>query len=622
VNWRHFSAVVWLRWRMRVNQIKKQGIVNAVITAIFVAGMIPGAFAFFVGAFCAGALAVPLIPAEHLPRVLTYIWDGIALAFLFAWMIGLMAELQRSEALSMSQFLHLPVSLSSVFIINYLSSLVSLNLLIFVPPMIGFIFGLAVGVTPLMLLVLPLLAAFLLAVTALTYQFQGWLATLMANPRRRRTIIVGMTMAMILVAQVPNLINMTQPWNSGKQRDRMNERLAEQTQLNKALTDHEIDAAEFTRRQEELNRKYEGMSDSDRKFLAQAEVIAQFLNFVLPPGWLPLGAGAAAEGNVVPALLGTLGLGVIGTASLWRAYRTTIRLYTGAFTQQGARRAPAPVAPHSVAAPKGAPPAGTTLLERQLPWVSEHASAIALAGFRSVLRAPEAKMILLTPLILVIVFGSMLFSRTFDPPVLVRPLMAFGAMAMVLIGLTQILGNQFGFDRSGFRVFVLCPAPRSDILLGKNLALAPVALGLGGALILVLEILAPMRIDHIVLVLPQCVAMFLLYCLIGNMMSIFAPMPVAASSMKISNPKMLYVLLQVAFATMFPLVMSPLLVPIGVDALLEQLGWAEWLPAGLILMAIECAVVVLVYHFVIGWQGKLLHDREQRILEIVTTKAE
>ena len=36
------------------------------------------------------------------------------------------------------------------------------------------------------LLLFPLLASFLLTVSALTYQFQGWLAALMSNPRRRR----------------------------------------------------------------------------------------------------------------------------------------------------------------------------------------------------------------------------------------------------------------------------------------------------------------------------------------------------------------------------------------------------------------------------------------------------
>ena len=48
---------------------------------------------------------------------------------------------------------------------------------------------------------------------------------------------------------------------------------------------------------------------------------------------------------------------------------------------------------------------------------------------------------------------------------------------MILLTMIQLVGNQFGFDRSGFRVYVLCAAPRRDILLGKNLAVAPLALG-------------------------------------------------------------------------------------------------------------------------------------------------
>ena len=41
-----------------------------------------------------------------------------------------------------------------------------------------------------------------------------------------------------------------------------------------------------------------------------------------------------------------------------------------------------------------------------------------------------------------------------DPPEAVRPLMAFGGIAMMFLTLIQLLGNQFGFDRGGFRVFV------------------------------------------------------------------------------------------------------------------------------------------------------------------------
>src|SRR5207248_4705457 len=172
------------------------------------------------------------------------------------------------------------------------------------------------------------------------------------------------------------------------------------------------------------------------------------------------------------------------TVSLWRSYRTTVRLYTGQFTSGKTRAAPTP----APAAPVAAGPRKVGMLEQHVPWVSEQAAAIALGGFRSLLRAPEAKMMLLTPIILVVVFGSMFLGRRGDPPEMVRPLMGFGAMATVLLGMVQLLGNQFGFDRSGFRVFVLCPARRRDILLGKNLAFAPMAAGLAGLLVLLLQI--------------------------------------------------------------------------------------------------------------------------------------
>ena len=123
-------------------------------------------------------------------------------------MILLLAELHRSDPLSLDKFLHLPVSITGIFLINYLSSLVNPILIIFVPAMFALGIGLAIAKGPALLLLLPLVAAFLLMVTALTYQFQGWLAALMVNKRRRRTIIVLLTMGVILVFQLPNLINM------------------------------------------------------------------------------------------------------------------------------------------------------------------------------------------------------------------------------------------------------------------------------------------------------------------------------------------------------------------------------------------------------------------------------
>src|SRR5262249_29689732 len=95
---------------------------------------------------------------------------------------------------------------------------------------------------------------------------------------------------------------------------------------------------------------------------------------------------------------------LIGTASLRQAYRATIALYQGESTNKKSRPAPRV----AVAAPASDPKLGGLLLEARLPGVSEPVSAIALASLRSLLRAPEAKMMLLTPLIMIAIFGSMM----------------------------------------------------------------------------------------------------------------------------------------------------------------------------------------------------------------------
>jgi len=224
VNREHLKAFLWLRWRLRVNQFRKAGAVNAVLFGIFAVVCLIASVMLFVVGIMVGLFAFRNAPAyAHM-----FAWDGIVAAFLFSWMIGLVAELQRSEALALDRFLHLPVSLSGAFLINYLSSLFSLSMIVFVPGAIGLILGLTISRGPLMLLELPLLAAALFALTAVTYQFQGWLASLMANPRRRRTIIVLVTASFILIAQAPNLINVVRPWERlGDANARRNERVTE-----------------------------------------------------------------------------------------------------------------------------------------------------------------------------------------------------------------------------------------------------------------------------------------------------------------------------------------------------------------------------------------------------------
>ena len=92
-------------------------------------------------------------------------------------------------------------------------------------------------------------------------------------------------------------------------------------------------------------------------------------------------------------------------------------------------------------------------------------------------------MMLLTPLLLGAVFGSTFLRGQNNLPEPARPLIASGGILLVLFGMLQLMANQFGFDRDGFRVFVLCAASRRDILFGKNLSFAPLALGLAALLL-------------------------------------------------------------------------------------------------------------------------------------------
>jgi hypothetical protein len=203
-----------------------------------------------------------------------------------------------------------------------------------------------------------------------------------------------------------------------------------------------------------------------------------------------------------------------------------------------------------------------------------------------------------------------------------RPLVAFGAMAMILLGQSQLLANQFGFDRNGFRVFILCPARRRDIILGKNLALAPLVLGLGLILAVLIQVATPMRLEHFLAILPQFISMYLVFCLLGNCLSILAPAPVAAGALKMGVNRGWPLLFHLAFMLVFPMALAPMLLPLAIESILEDLHWARGLPVCLLLSILEFIAVAGFYSFVLSLQGRWLQLREKKILETVTAKSE
>jgi ABC-2 type transport system permease protein len=263
------------------------------------------------------------------------------------------------------------------------------------------------------------------------------------------------------------------------------------------------------------------------------------------------------------------------------------------------------------------------LVERRLPWVGEPVSAVATAGFRSLTRAPEAKMSLLAPLIMVVVFGGVMASAGGDPPAELRPLIVFGASGMILfISGLQLLANQFGYDRAGFRAYVLSPLPRRDILLGKNLAVAPLLLGLGLMGFLVVGAVYPLRADYYPAALAQMLSTYLILCMLSNVLAILTPIPLAPGSLQPAKIKAGPVLMQMLVMMLLPLFLLPVLAPYGLEVLLDHLDVVKGIPISLPLSLVVLALVVSLYRFVIGRQGAWLMRREQKILEVVTSRAE
>jgi len=583
MNWEHLRAFLWLRSRLSANKSRRAGSLSNTLSTIFLVLAVITAIIAFIGSL---VLSYNLV-ARQSPSVVMYVWDGVVAVFLFFWLAVLSVELQRSELLPLEKFLHYPISVSGLFLINYVASVVSEHfaVFLFIPAMLGLSLGLVIVRGVGMLWLFPLLLAFLLMVTAVTYQFRGWLAVLMLNKRHRRTVVTVVTLVSVVLFQLPYLS--TRVWGGRRSR-------------RPAITSNE-----------------------------QAGQIAKTVSMTVPLGWLPYGAMASAEGRYLPPVLGILGMTLIGAVSLRRSYRTTVRLYTGNYgsgqTKKNATKAAVILSQESV----GSVPAtlsqsagAGSLLEIQLPWVSEQASVVALTTFRSLTRAPEAKMVLLSPLIMIFIFGTSVLKMSSHPGEFTGPLMASAVLAMILFGMVQLAGNQFSFDRGGFRNFVLAAAPRREILLGKNLALAPIVLGLALVAMILLQVAFPMRLDYFVAALFQMVTMFLLYCLFSNFISILNPTATTAGSLKPavkpSGKTLLFGLLTMA---LFPFALAPSMMPLGLEVGLHWLGWFPGIPISLLFSLGEVLAVGYLYSWVLDRQGELLQSRELRILEVVSARA-
>jgi len=578
MHWSQLHTILWLRWRLTRNQWARHGQLNAVITLVVAALL---SFVGVMGGLVGLLVAIFALPKAS-PGVLLGVWDGTVGAFLLFWCVGIVSELQRSEAIDIGKMLHLPVSMKGLFFVNYLASHVTSSIIFFVPWMIGLSIGLAVSRGPAMLLLLPLSLAFVFMLTAWTYHLRGWLLTLMQNPRRYRMIVGTIGLVLLLLSQLPNLIFTARD----RHQPRPSARQMSPEEIQKDTTLHR-------------NREERAFS----MFL--------WAHNVVPPLWVGNGAMHLARGGVWPAVLGTAGAFGLAGLGLSRAYKSTRRFYEGRSIKAKTRRKKQVVL------------TGRTLLERTLPGVPDEAAAMALAFFRSMTRATEVKMAVASNLLWLVIFGGMFFfRRSGSGGAGAQPFVATGAVVLPFFGMSQLLLNHFGFDRAGFRALILSPVPRWQILLGKNLAALPFTMGIGLTLLLIATV--AMHIPALV-VLAACLQFltaFLLLSMFGNVISPLLPVRVAPGSLKPTKQPVTTTLLLIFCHLFSSTMLASVFVPPVAGRLFARAGWLPAAPMSLLFSAIELGLLVILYSLSLPHLGNLLQHREKEVLRIVTQDVE
>jgi ABC-2 type transport system permease protein len=589
MNWPQLKTILWLQTRLARNQWARSGGIGAVLGALLAISAVVLAFTCLIGGFAVGAYAFKDLE----PVFIMMTWLGMTMAFVVFWSVGLIAELQRSETVDLQRLMHLPVLLGQIFVVNYVASLAAVSVLLYVSLSLGVSLGMSVSLGPRMLLMIPLALSMVFMVTAWTYLLRGWLAALMSNPRRRRAIVMGLTMALILIVQLPNLyFNVF----NRESREERRARRAESREVREA-------------RDEQAMQGFQEM--------ARWQMVA-------PPFWVSAGVEPLVAGRPLPAMLGLAGCLALGSLGLRRAYRSTLRFYLGESggLAQAAGARPSSPAPIKVRTPSGGRER-VALVERRLPGVPDVSSAVGFANFQSILRAPEVKMQWGTSFIITsAVGGSLLFRSASTLPAWAGPFIATAVVVFQLFMVIGFVANQFGHDRDGFRAYVLSPVERWKILVGKNLAAFPAAAMFSIVLVTILSVWLRLSPLAYLATLFQLIVAVLCAMMFGNLLSILLPYRIQPGSMKPTKMPALAMLVLIVSQLTLPLALSPTFIPPLAGFLLERGGYAPAALVNLLLSGSVAAVMALIYWKTLPPMGRLLQRRETKILQTVSESVE
>lgn len=605
---------IWLRFRLRFNQVTHS---SKLAQALGVLGMVFVAFAIvsvWIGGLLAGFFLTRLVGVENH----YLIWDGLLVIAMVAWAIHVLNEAQRGDPITFDKILHLPIAPTQAFVVNYLSSLGSTVFLMTVGGYLGFILGAVFVLGWVGFLFLVPVACFLFAMTAVTYWLQGWLAAVMANPRKRQTVLVLIPILIIGMVQIPvQVLNWLEDRNRAKVEAKSTDGKEKQAEGVQSEESSPTDAREKRRMERETRR---------REALVRWKRAMTIANDAVPPLW-PAGAVQAwtEPGHRwwVPLVTSLLLIGV-GCWALRASYRSTLQYWRGEWVHgKGSGRGGDASRARSVVIEGTSVARRIPWIERKLPWGAEEVSAVATMTWTSMLRAPEVKLYLFLPLLAPAILGMVFRKGLSDVNDYWKGLVLCGFSAFVMLVASGVTGNMFGFDRAGFRAFVLSPMDRRHLLMGRNLAYAPLvaALSLGSTICFCL--LYQVGFGMSIHTMLMSLSMLAPYLLVMNWMAILTPFPMASGSVQPKHFDFGAVVLNLVLSMILPVILGVSLLPLGVQYLVDVWvpGW-RGCPVGILLSILLLIGGAWLHRKVLPHQAKLLGNREKELLRIVTSKVE
>ena len=574
------TSIVWpilrLAWRLSRRRWERQSPLLGGL-AVLVAAIGIGSSA--VAAAMAFVLGIALLP-ETEPLVLMLVWDGVIVLFLMVWLAGLLIQLQLGgESLALGKLLHMPVSPSSAFFLNFLGSQLRVSLIIFLGVMLGLAAASVAVLGVAHLVLFPLVLGLAALVTCVTHQFQSWLGRLFANKRRRGTVVAVAVLAFVALVNLPAL-------------------------LNRSLLGGGVSW---------------GMEQ-----IGQWALVA---NALFPPGWLALGAWGAAGNGAWISALATAGMFGMAFLSLRRSYRKTLgaialddRLGRRSAraedkTKPATGRVPAPTVGLALAMPPGL----RNVLDPIMRYVPDQSRAVAWVALRLWIRGPQGKMVLLSPLLLIVLYLVIFRDITqadWGAQSAIRHLPVLAMLGLMIMMAFNLFSNVFGQDGNGLRAVVLAGVPPTQLLFGKNLALLPYALTIGAVIITVLQWVHPLPVTDILATFAQLLVLYLVGCMLGNSFSIRAPWPMSATSMGMRKATAASFLASFLILLLLFAFIAPLQIPIRLEMRLATAG--SPFPLYLTFSLLELTVVGFVYRRLLRSKGRLLATRMESVLDRVT----